>query len=1571
MQSILDETIQIKLAFVGLIVAKTPDDSYWTTGPSVTSSGGSSRRMLNASMALDNFQVWLDQNAVDLPAYDHAMLFTGYNLTYGGSAGNTGKLLSNIHYITGLAFKGSICRNISNSSVVEDVYDARTAIYAAQQLGRSVYPYDFGIPSLHLKVFCSISDYPYDFGIPSLHFKVFCSISVYPYDFGIPSLHLKVFCSISDYPYDFGIPSLHFKVFCSISVYPYEFGIPSLHLKVFCSISVYPYDFGNPSLHLKVFCSISIYPYIFGIPSLNFKVFCSISVYPYDFGIPSLHLKVFCSISVYPYDFGIPSLNLKVFCSISVYPYDFGIPSLHLKVFCSISVYPYDFGIPSLHLKVFCSISVYPYEFGIPSLHLKVFCSISVYPYDFGIPSLHLKVFCSISDYPYDFGIPSLHFKVFCSISVYPYDFGIPSLHLKVFCSISVYPYDFGNPSLHLKVFCSISIYPYDFGIPSLNFKVFCSISVYPYDFGIPSLHLKVFCSISVYPYEFGIPSLHLKVFCSISVYPYDFGIPSLHLKVFCSISVYPYEFGIPSLHLKVFCSISVYPYDFGIPSLHLKVFCSIGDYPYDFGIPSLNFKVFCSIRVYLYDVGIPSLHLKVFCSISVYPNDFDIPSPNFKVFCSISAYPYEFGIPSLHLKVFCSISVYPYDFGIPSLNFKVFCSIRVYLYDVGIPSLHLKVFCSISVYPNDFDIPSPNFKVFCSISAYPYEFGIPSLHLKVFCSSSVYPYEFGIPSLHLTIFCSISVYPYDFGIPSLHLKVFCSISVYPYELGIPSLHLKVLGARDDMDGNKCFSFSNYIMTSKVRLPLDRSVSSLSSFSPCSLSYFKQYIEKLNSEGVNCMLSTAARPWVSMSHQLTSQLLELSTNPSKFPGVLVNSVQFQDLTFQLAGMAYTGDQQCINSFGAGSFVCRGEITGDYQKICQGLLCHVPLTGFCDYILPADGTPCGNMSLCMKGKCVMFQSANYKLLDNCPFGDQPSSDCPVLIRSKPYSCYNNTVKFSCCASCTEIQENFLPGCEYGNRIDTCSMKDCTTGDKNYRDTLCCWTCANGPTPYSPPSIQYETGISPTTFDITDNSMLVSCYEQMEQKNTTPTNVSPNTETLPDVLIYEMSKTSPGILARSSPGILARSSPGILARSSPGSLSRTFMALTGFSIDTSSQKPLSLVSDKVPLELPIMVNDLTSQGSIGDADTIFPSSNTVTAAMTSTGSFNEKRFSRSNTFLSSRTSMEVSTNKSSVQTVASPIVKDLPLIVTRKIWGGLRPDGITTGSSAFVSLKNHPSTSPSNGATFFRSGDMFATTTITMPTTLNSITKSDASNSIHSSLSSEKVSNIMVNSQGQDLMRKTSTPRLSSSGSVMSIFPIRPQSTKLVTFVVTKSMLKSETLPIKGNTTDSSIKNSSQRKSDLTRKQGHEQSTVHLKLNPNPVSTDVSSNSAIKHAMDRGNGVHTGSDLLVASSGKHIRNKSRTTNGTHASSYQRGNRRPGDDSSQGLQDKMSKCAISHEQNSESMENQSIECEKDDGEPVIDRESVYKKLFPRKSQRHRHSESKQLHKRHTERLRWILHP
>ncbi|XP_052086594.1 uncharacterized protein LOC127723917 [Mytilus californianus] len=91
--------------------------------------------MVDTASALDRFLNWI-VSTQNLPNFDYAILFSGYNLTYGGSASNTG-----------LSYPSSVCQNISLMAttmggpvaVVEESFsDIRSIGIAAQELGRSL-----------------------------------------------------------------------------------------------------------------------------------------------------------------------------------------------------------------------------------------------------------------------------------------------------------------------------------------------------------------------------------------------------------------------------------------------------------------------------------------------------------------------------------------------------------------------------------------------------------------------------------------------------------------------------------------------------------------------------------------------------------------------------------------------------------------------------------------------------------------------------------------------------------------------------------------------------------------------------------------------------------------------------------------------------------------------------------------------------------------------------------------------------------------------------------------------------------------------------------------------------------------------------------------------------------------------------------------------------------------------------------------------------------------------------------------------------------------------------------------
>ncbi|CAG2222761.1 unnamed protein product [Mytilus edulis] len=127
--------LKFSLKYSDLNVSKKPETSVWTTQIKQAPEVGSPREMVDTASALDLFLNWI-VSTPDLPNFDYAILFSGYNLTYGGSASNTG-----------LSYPSSVCQNISLMAttmggpvaVVEESFsDIRSIGIAAQELGRSL-----------------------------------------------------------------------------------------------------------------------------------------------------------------------------------------------------------------------------------------------------------------------------------------------------------------------------------------------------------------------------------------------------------------------------------------------------------------------------------------------------------------------------------------------------------------------------------------------------------------------------------------------------------------------------------------------------------------------------------------------------------------------------------------------------------------------------------------------------------------------------------------------------------------------------------------------------------------------------------------------------------------------------------------------------------------------------------------------------------------------------------------------------------------------------------------------------------------------------------------------------------------------------------------------------------------------------------------------------------------------------------------------------------------------------------------------------------------------------------------
>ncbi|KAK3595405.1 hypothetical protein CHS0354_008837 [Potamilus streckersoni] len=122
-KSVTGSGFSITILFAGLYIAETQSDALWTEKRMVTSGYP---YHVNASAALDDFSTWI-QNITNLPEYDHAMLFTAYDLV--ADNGNS--------TIAGTVYVNSTCHAFSQS-VVEDHFDAKIITIAAHLLGHSL-----------------------------------------------------------------------------------------------------------------------------------------------------------------------------------------------------------------------------------------------------------------------------------------------------------------------------------------------------------------------------------------------------------------------------------------------------------------------------------------------------------------------------------------------------------------------------------------------------------------------------------------------------------------------------------------------------------------------------------------------------------------------------------------------------------------------------------------------------------------------------------------------------------------------------------------------------------------------------------------------------------------------------------------------------------------------------------------------------------------------------------------------------------------------------------------------------------------------------------------------------------------------------------------------------------------------------------------------------------------------------------------------------------------------------------------------------------------------------------------
>ena len=115
----------IKLLFAGLHVSDRVSTSPWTEPLKNTSGMPVS---VNSLKALERFKNWVNVNGNHLPGFDHAMLFTHYELHYYKLKPPT---------ILGQAFLGQLCRN-ERVSIIQEILDVNTPETAAHELGHNL-----------------------------------------------------------------------------------------------------------------------------------------------------------------------------------------------------------------------------------------------------------------------------------------------------------------------------------------------------------------------------------------------------------------------------------------------------------------------------------------------------------------------------------------------------------------------------------------------------------------------------------------------------------------------------------------------------------------------------------------------------------------------------------------------------------------------------------------------------------------------------------------------------------------------------------------------------------------------------------------------------------------------------------------------------------------------------------------------------------------------------------------------------------------------------------------------------------------------------------------------------------------------------------------------------------------------------------------------------------------------------------------------------------------------------------------------------------------------------------------
>lgn len=121
-KNIQTSSFTINILFAGIVIAQTPSEATWTENIRIQSVVPN---QIQATTALNNFNAWINTQT-NLPGFDHAMLFTGYEMIKDGSTG-----------IAGFAFTSAMCTD-SSQSIVEDKFNFVMITVASHELGHSL-----------------------------------------------------------------------------------------------------------------------------------------------------------------------------------------------------------------------------------------------------------------------------------------------------------------------------------------------------------------------------------------------------------------------------------------------------------------------------------------------------------------------------------------------------------------------------------------------------------------------------------------------------------------------------------------------------------------------------------------------------------------------------------------------------------------------------------------------------------------------------------------------------------------------------------------------------------------------------------------------------------------------------------------------------------------------------------------------------------------------------------------------------------------------------------------------------------------------------------------------------------------------------------------------------------------------------------------------------------------------------------------------------------------------------------------------------------------------------------------